>query len=222
MLAPAAGLWLFVSLAGEVNEGETTGFDKTILLVFRRPDDLAVPLGPRWLQETARDITALGGFTVLTLLALFAVTILLMHGRRLQALVFAVTVVAAQVAAESIKTFVGRLRPDLVPQHDIVYSASFPSGHSMMAPVVYLTLAAILAAGEHRRSVKVLLMVTAVVLVIAIGLSRIYLGVHWPTDVLAGWSLGSAIAVAASLVLHRAAPRPLNAAEIGPDTPGTP
>ncbi len=147
-------------------------------------------------------MTALGGFTALTLISVMAVVLLLMHGRRTQALIFGATVMIAQLAAEAVKHVIDRARPDIVPHHDLVYSSSFPSGHAVMAPVVYLTLAAILAAGDRRRSVKVLLLIGAAVLVVAIGVSRVYLGVHWPTDVLAGWTMGAAIALAASIALH--------------------
>jgi undecaprenyl-diphosphatase len=219
-LATAAALWAFLALAGEVREGETTGFDRQVLLWFRMPGDLEEPIGPRWLRETARDVTALGGYTVLTLVVVAAVVLLLMHGRRLQALIFAGVVIAAQGLIEALKAALGRARPDLVPHHDLVYSASFPSGHSAMTPVVYLTLAAILAAGEPRRAVRGFLLAVAVFLVIVVGISRVYLGVHWPTDVLAGWTLGAGIAIAASLALHRAAPRRPASGEVAPDAPG--
>jgi len=201
------GVWGFLVLTGEVREQETTRFDRAVLLSFRTPADLATPLGPRWLQESGRDVTALGGFTALTLISGLAIVLLLLHRRRLQALIFGSAVLFAQVAAEAVKHLINRPRPDLVAQHDLVYSASFPSGHAVMAPVVYLTLAAILAAGNPHASVKRVLMVSAVLLVIAIGVSRVYLGVHWPTDVLAGWTMGAGIALAAAMALQASAPR---------------
>lgn len=191
----------FAALTGEVREGETNHIDRTVLLAFRVPDDLATPLGPRWVQEAARDVTALGGVTVLTLFTVMALTILLMHGRRVQAAIFGVTVIVAQALAELVKHIVGRPRPELILQHDLVYSSSFPSGHAMMSPVIYLTLAALLAAGESRQALKALLVVLAVALVLAIGVSRVYLGVHWPTDVLAGWALGSTLAFIATIAI---------------------
>lgn len=219
-LAVAGALWAFLALAGEVREGETTGFDRDVLLWFRQPADLASPIGPLWLRETARDVTALGGYTLLTLICVAAVALLLMHGRRLQALVFAATVIAAQALTELIKVLVGRARPELAPHLDLVHSASFPSGHSTMAPVVYLTLAAVLAAGAPRRSVRIFLLAAATAVVVVVGVSRVYLGVHWPTDVLAGWTLGAGIAVAGSLALSKAAPRKGAADEVQPDAPG--
>jgi undecaprenyl-diphosphatase len=218
LLVAALAIWAFLSLAGEVREGETAAFDRAVLLAFRVPGDLNTPVGPRWMQETARDVTALGGFTVTTLVAVLATVLLLMHGRRLQALIFAASVALTQGTVEALKTMWGRARPDLVPHHDLVYSHSFPSGHSTMAPVVYLTLAAIVAAGEPRRSARALVLGAAGALVVAVGISRVYLGVHWPTDVLGGWTLGAALALTASVALHRAAPAPV----VKPDAPGTP
>ena len=201
-LALTIAVWAFLALTGEVQEQETTRLDQTILLAFRSPIDLSTPLGPRWLQETGRDVTALGGFTTLSLITLMAIALLLLHRRRLQALIFGGTVAFAQIAAEAVKFIVHRPRPDLVPHLDLVYSSSFPSGHALMAPVVYLTLAAILAAGDPNRLVKILLVTGAATLVIAIGVSRVYLGVHWPTDVLAGWTIGAAISLVATFALH--------------------
>jgi undecaprenyl-diphosphatase len=215
-----AAVWAFLALTGEVREQETTRFDQTVLLAFRVRGDTAQLLGPRWLQEAGRDVTALGGFTVLALLSVLAVAILLMQGRRIQAVIFGAAVVFAQVAAEVVKHIVNRPRPELVVQHDLVYSSSFPSGHSLMTPVVYLTLAAIVAAGSARRSIKLTLLFGAALLVIAVGVSRVYLGVHWPTDVLAGWTMGSLIAWVAAVALHLTAPKHPARATVEPDTAG--
>jgi len=206
-IAVAAGIAAFAALTDEVREGGTLGIDRTVLLAFRVPGHLDVASGPRWAQEAARDVTALGGFTVLMLVSIFATAMLLMHRRRLQALVFASTVLLAQGLSELLKALVERPRPTLVSHLDLVYSSSFPSGHAMMTPVVYLTLASILATSERRRSEKILLLGAAVLLTAAVGVSRVYLGVHWPTDVLGGWCLGGAMALAMALALHRTAPR---------------
>lgn len=212
------GLWAVLKVGSEANEGETGAFDRAILLAFRHAGHPEQPLGPRWVQESARDVTALGGFTVLTLITLAAIAVLLIYRRKLQALVFGSVVVIAQVAAEAVKLVVARPRPDLVAHLDLTYSSSFPSGHSVMAPVVYFTLAVIVAAGEVRSAARVLLVVGSVLLVIAVGTSRVYLGVHWPSDVLAGWTLGSAIAFAAWAVLHRLARKPPEGDKLG-ETP---
>jgi undecaprenyl-diphosphatase len=215
-------LWGFFVVMGEVREGDTYKLDSSILLAMRRPGELGVPIGPRWLHETARDVTALGGFTVLTLVVVLGVLMLVFHRRRRQAAVLATAVIVGQVAAELAKHLVGRNRPDLVPHLDLVYSSSFPSGHSALSPIVYFTLAGILAAGEPNRAGKSLLLTTAVVLVLAIGVSRVYLGVHWPTDVLAGWAMGTAVALGATLVLHRLAPHHAAAGARAEDNPVAP
>jgi undecaprenyl-diphosphatase len=209
----------FAALTSEVREGETSHVDRIVLLIFRAPGDLSRPIGPRWMQEAARDVTALGGFTVLTLVTVTATAILLLHGRRAQAAIFAATVVVAQAVAELVKHWIARPRPELILQHDLVYSSSFPSGHAMMSPVVYLTLAAFLAAGERRRAEKTLLSVLAAVLVMAIGVSRVYLGVHWPSDVLAGWALGGAVAFAATMGLVLVAAEGGGTAEVKAEPP---
>lgn len=218
ILGALGALWGFLALTDEVREGDTSRFDSHMLLAFRTPSDLGVPIGPKWLQEAARDITALGGITTLMIVVVMAVAFLVLLRRRTQAVIFAVTVLAAELMAELLKLAIGRPRPDLVPQHDLVYSASFPSGHATMAPVVYLTLAALVAAGHPRPAIKVLLLSGALMLVVAVGISRIYLGVHWPSDVLAGWTLGAAVALVASFALFRTAPRG-PAAEVKPDPP---
>ncbi len=212
-------VWGFLALTDEVREGDTSRFDRTLLLAFRTPNDLSTPIGPRWLQESARDVTALGGFTVLTLVTAVAFAILMLLGRRTQAWILAGAVVLAQVLAEVIKALVHRPRPNLVPQHDLVYSTSFPSGHAVMSPVVYLTLAAIIAAGQPRVAIKTILVTGAAVLVVLIGVSRVYLGVHWPSDVLAGWTLGATIALAAWVLLFKSAPRRDGDAKIKADAP---
>jgi undecaprenyl-diphosphatase len=222
LTAVSVFLWVFLFMMGEVREGGTYRLDRSILLALRRPGELAVPIGPRWLQETARDVTALGGFSVLTLVVAVSIVMLLLHRRRFQALVFGAAVLVGQLLAQLTKHLVGRNRPDLVPHLDQVYSSSFPSGHSAMSPIVFFTLAGILAAGEPNRAAKTLLLGLAAALVLCVGASRVYLGVHWPTDVLAGWAMGTAVALVATLVLHRLAPhRPRTATRPG-EAPVTP
>ncbi|RYG00826.1 MAG: phosphatase PAP2 family protein [Caulobacteraceae bacterium] len=198
---------LFLSIADEVAEGETAALDRRLLLAFRSPGDPSDPLGPRWFEESMRDITALGGFTVVTLLTIVATLLLVFHQRRREALIFAGTVILAYASSEVLKAFYDRDRPMIVAHGSIVYSQSFPSGHSTAAAATFLTLATVLASVESNRRTKALIYALAITAMIAVGVSRVYLGVHWPTDVLAGWALGATWALAAWIVLVVSQPK---------------
>jgi len=181
-------------LASELLEGESFAFDRYILLALRRPGHLNVPIGPVWLQQSAIDISALGGFTLMWLAGGTAIALFVRAGRHAQAAWLALSLIGASMLDALLKQWLHRPRPDIVPHLARVTSASFPSGHAMIAATVYLTLALMIAdAWPRTRRIAVVLAVTLVVL---IGVSRVYLGVHWPSDVLAGWSLGIVWAVA--------------------------
>jgi undecaprenyl-diphosphatase len=203
LLAGAGAIWAFLAVGGEVREGETLALDRRILLAFRTPGNPAEPLGSRSLQEAMRDITALGGFTVLTVVTVVATIAFLVHRKVRHAVTLVAAVLVAEVGSEGLKQLYGRPRPDLVPHGVYVYSASFPSGHSMLSAAVYLTLAMLIASLEPRRAAKALVFVTAVMVMAAVGVSRIYLAVHWPSDVLAGWCGGAACALLAWSALLR-------------------
>ena len=205
----AGALWAFFNVASEVGEGDTAALDRQVLLALRNPANPSDPIGSRSFEEAMRDVTALGGFTVVTLVTVVGVTAFLIHGRKRHALVLAGTVLLAELSSDLAKTFYARARPDLVPHGSYVYSASFPSGHSTLSAATYLTLAVLIASLEPNRGTKAMVFVLAALLVLAIGFSRVYLGVHWPSDVLAGWSLGAAFALAAWSVLRRIVRRPL-------------
>lgn len=188
----AGSLWLFIGIAEEVLEGETHAIDTAILLALRAPGDLGDPLGPVWLENLVRDVSALGGTGILTFIAGAAVFYLILR-RKLRAAVFVAVAVSSGMALSfALKAGFDRPRPDLVPHGDIVSTASFPSSHSMMAALVYLTLGGLLARLQPNRRLKIYVLGLAILLTIAIGASRVYLGVHWPTDVLAGWAAGAA------------------------------
>lgn len=204
ILAAAAAIWAFLALGGEMREGETLALDRRILLAFRTPGHPAQPLGSPSFQEAMRDITALGGFTVLTLVTVVGALAFLLHRKLRHALVLVAAVLVAQVGSEGLKRVYGRPRPELAPHGVNVYSASFPSGHSMLSGAVYLTLAVLISSLEPRRAVKALVFATAMLVMTAVGLSRIYLAVHWPSDVLAGWCAGAGCALLAWSVLLRA------------------
>lgn len=194
-------LALVVKLAAGVTNGVEHAFDKRIMLSLREPGNLADPIGPGWFEEMMRDFTALGGNGFLTLLTLLAAAVMLIHGRRREALVFLAAVVAALVIGNLMKLGVARPRPELVPHQTHVYTASFPSSHAAMSAAIYLSLAAVAYEWPARRAVRRLALATAVLLTFLVGFSRIYLGVHWPTDVIAGWSFGTATAIACWLAL---------------------
>jgi undecaprenyl-diphosphatase len=195
LLFAAGGVWLFVELADDVLEGDTAAIDETLLLVLRAPDDTTDPLGPTWVEELARDVTGLGGAGVLTILTLAAAGFLALQRRRWLAAYLLAAVASGVVVSTVLKLGFDRPRPELVPHGQIVYTSSFPSGHSMLSAVVFLTLGALLASGQRNLRLRAYLIALAVFLTTMVGVSRVYLGVHWPTDVLAGWTAGAAWAL---------------------------
>ena len=195
LLAVAAALWMFLQLA-DLAEDETPALDTAVLLALRNPLDLADPVGPEWLELTARDMTSLGGYPVLVLVTLAAAGFLLIARRPGVAVIVLVAIGGGMLLSTGLKVAFERSRPDLVPHAVQVYTLSFPSGHAMLSAVTYLTLGALLARAQPRRRLRIYLMAVAIVLTLLIGASRVYLGVHWPTDVLAGWCAGGAWATA--------------------------
>lgn len=191
ILVIAGGAWAFLGLADEIREGEQFRLDRAILLLFRNPADPSDPLGPAWLESAVRDVTALGGTVVVTLVTIAAVGFLFLAGRRGAAGFVLAAILGASLLSFGLKLGIERPRPDLVPHGVVVYTASFPSGHATGSAATYLTLGALLARFQPRRRLKVFILGYAVTLTVLIGLSRLYLGVHWPSDVLAGWTLGA-------------------------------
>lgn len=198
----ALSLWAFVEIVGEVNDGDSQAFDRAILTALRTPGDLADPLGPVWLEQSVRDLTALGSSTILTLITVAVVGFLLLESKPRTIGFLLVAIVGGLVLSLLLKEVFDRPRPDFLPHGQEVYTKSFPSGHSMNAAVVYLTLASILARAQRARAVKVYVLISAIVITVLVGFSRLYLGVHWPTDVLAGWIAGAAWAAFCYLFIH--------------------
>jgi undecaprenyl-diphosphatase len=195
VLLAAGSALAFGKLAEEVLEGDTRAFDRAMLLALRDPADLSDPVGPMWVEEMARDVTSLGGTAVLVLVSVAVIGFLLMVRKRGAALLVLGSIGGGVLLSTILKNVFERTRPDLVPHAVHVYTASFPSGHAMLSAVTYLTLGALLTRVQPQRRVKAYLLTVAVVLTVLIGVSRVYLGVHWPTDVLAGWCIGSAWAM---------------------------
>jgi undecaprenyl-diphosphatase len=186
----------FVELADEVKGGGTQTIDEWILRSLRRPDDLAVPIGPPWLREAALDITALGSWAVLLLVAGAVMGLMFLQRQYGILLLTAFATATGGAASTVLKELLGRDRPSVVPHLREVSSPSFPSGHAMLSAIVFLTLGILLMQSVHGRLAKWYCLLWAFLLTILVGLSRIYLGVHYPTDVLAGWTAGIAWALA--------------------------
>jgi len=194
-LALVSALWAFVALADEMIEGDLHAFDERLLMALRKAGDPSDPIGGPEVQTMMRDVTAMGGITVLTFLTITVLVYLVLRRHAASAVFLGVAVVGGQLVSHLAKMGFDRPRPDLVPHGVDVSTASFPSGHSMMATVTYLTLAVMLARQERRWSVRAFYVGVAAAVALSVGISRVYLGVHWPSDVLAGWTLGTAWAL---------------------------
>ena len=182
--------WIFQEVAGEVMEGETQLLDMIALRALRTKVDLSIPIGPSWLLPVMIAISALGSSWFLT--SVTVVTSLYLYIKRRLALMafFALSVSGGAILMSSLKLLIHRERPSVVPFLEPATQYSFPSGHSMVSAIVYLTLGALLSTTTERKSVRIALIVSALLLTFLIGVSRAYLGVHYPTDIIAGWTAG--------------------------------
>lgn len=183
-------LLIFGQIADEVMEGSTEAFDNWIVHGLRNADNPANPLGPVWLNSAARDVTALGSVIVLATLLLTIVGYLYLVGRRVSAWLMLAAVVGGTVLNSLLKIGFGRARPELFAGSERLLTASFPSGHAALSAITYLTLAALLTRTTTSRRLRAYYVAIGMLLTLAVGISRVYLGVHYPTDVLAGWCIG--------------------------------
>lgn len=212
----AAGFALsaFILIGATVSTRLAEPFDAWLLLAMRSAADPSRPFGPAWLQETGRDFTALGSNSVLSLLVLAGSGVLLLARRRAAAM-FLFGSFAGALALESvIKHWLARPRPEIVPHAARVFTASFPSGHATVSAAVACALAFLLPHLTPDRRLWVFAAAVAACLAFVVGASRIYLGVHWPTDVAAGWALGAGWACFCRATFLRWASR----AQLGPVT----
>jgi undecaprenyl-diphosphatase len=191
----AAASFTFLKLVSEIREGDTRSADQAILLALRDPSDLSNPIGPQWLEAVCRDLTSLGSPTVLVLITIAAVSYLWIDGKRTAALFVATAIASGAILEVLLKLGFARPRAEMVSHLVNVDSFSFPSGHATMATITYLTLGVLLARVQKRRPMKLYLLAVASILALLVGFTRVYLGVHWPTDVLAGWCVGTAWAL---------------------------
>ena len=183
-------LWIFSTLADSVFEGETRQFDEWVLHALRDENDRAVLKGPRWLQHGAEDITALGSPTVLGLTVLAVTGYLFLHGLYRNGLFIFTASVGGWVLNWALKQAFARTRPSVVPHLREVFTSSFPSGHALTSAAVFLTLGALLMRIADGRLAKYYCIAIAMFVTFLVGASRVILGVHYPTDVVAGWLIG--------------------------------
>ena len=201
----AAGLG-FAAFADAVMEGETRAFDEWLLRALRESGDLANPIGPLWFEELVRDVTALGSTFVLTLAVVVVAAYLWIKDKPQKAAFLVAAVALGALLNRVLKLGFARPRPDIVAHGMHVTTESFPSGHSANSAIVYLMLGMMLARVEASYPAKVFIFSVCALLTFLVGLSRIYLGVHWPTDVLAGWTVGAIWVLLCWYVLLRLQP----------------
>jgi len=196
LLVIAAGVLTFLRLADTVEQGGGKGYDWRLLQAMRPyAEDPTRPWGPWWLHEAAVDITSLGGISVLGLFALIALGLLLMLGKRLSAVILIVGLVGSVMLSEGLKAVFDRVRPPDIYQAVDTLNASFPSGHALLATTFYLSVGVMLTRAFPHRHLKAYAMGAAILIALLIGVTRVYLGAHWASDVLGGWSVGAAFAM---------------------------
>lgn len=197
-----ASLLVFAVTTALVYAGQTGAFDRLILLSMRDAADPSKALGPAWFQEAVAEFTTLGGYTVIITLTLIALLGLCLYRQFTTAGFIITSLVSGALVSSLLKEILARPRPDLVTHMDKVFTASFPSGHSMFGMLAWLTMATVLCRYHPDHTFRVFIILTALVMGALIGSSRIYLGVHWPTDVIAGWAAGIAWATSSWLIAH--------------------
>jgi len=213
MAAVAALGWAFIVLSDNVIEGDTNHFDERVHLALRDPNDPTLPIGPLWLVDAARDVTALGSTAVLCLVVAIVLGYLAMVRRPLAIAILLAAVISGTILSSTLKYSHARPRPPSGSAVQRTHTSSFPSGHSFSSALVYLTLGAMLARVMPTRNLRIYLIGSALFLSVLIGLTRIYLGVHYPTDVLAGWAAGAGWALLWWLVARWLYPKPEPQAE---------
>ncbi len=193
----------FLALASLVMRSGTTNFDRAILLMMRSATDLADPIGPIWFEELMRDFTGLGGVGLLTFITLAIAGFLALSGSVRNAIAVILAVGSGVILSSLLKYGFDRPRPDLVAYGTRIYTSSFPSGHAFLAATVYLTAGIMLARKFASRRLRIFILAISMLVTFVVGASRIYLGVHWPTDVIAGWSVGAGWALFCSTLMVR-------------------
>lgn len=222
IIVAAAGYAVFIATALAVNAGWTTDLDRALFLSLRDGADTGDPVGPLWFEDTAAEITALGGYPLLLLITLLVVGALLILRKGAAALFLVLALAGGSLLSSSLKQLFARPRPDLVDHLDRTFTLSFPSGHATVSMLTLLTLAAIASRFVPNLAFRVYAIVAAVLISVLIGASRVYLGVHWPSDVIAGWALGIGWACTIWLLAHAINQRSRTNASLGRSAPDNP
>ena len=202
LVSISLGLFVFYWLTAHMLEGSTGDFDRRILLWFRNAEDVGDPIGPDSLEVLIRDVTALGGVLILSLLSLFTCGYLWLRRQPGLALFVAVSVTLGTLINTVLKEVIARARPEVFAHATDAAFSSFPSGHAMMSTMVYLTLGVLLSLSTENRRLKNYFLAWSICLPLIVGLSRLYLGVHWPTDILAGWIAGATWSLTSLWIYH--------------------
>ena len=205
LIAALAGIGIlllaFIAIADEVSELSTQKFDEAILLALRAaPDD---PLGSHAVEAGVMHISALGSSVVTTLIVIIVTGFFALAGHWRYAGLVVASSVGCAVVMSLLKGLFERARPTVVTHLDPPGGLSFPSGHSTISAALYMTLAVLIARTLDKRRLRVYVVCMGVLMMVLIGVSRLYLGVHYPTDVLAGWCIGSAWALGCWALMTR-------------------
>nr|WP_283255053.1 phosphatase PAP2 family protein [Marivita sp. GX14005] len=200
LILVSALAWGFIELADEVAEGATHRYDAYLMRALLDITGVAAGTSSPLMGEIMRDTTALGGIAVLGFVVIAVSGFLWLAGKRRSTVFLLISVATGLAMSQWFKGLFDRPRPDFITHGSYVHTASFPSGHSLMAALVYMTLAVMLARSLKQRAAKVYVTALAILLALSVGFSRIWLGVHWPTDVLAGWMLGTGWALACAVL----------------------
>jgi len=191
-------LFTFAKLGSEVLEGETRSFDMGLLRAFQ-----ALRTDHPWVTDTMRDLSGLGSTVVLVLFTATTAGYLALIKERSIAILVALATLGSGAVVEILKLAFDRLRPAAADAAIVVAGLSFPSGHATLSAIVFLTLGALASSSRMRSVERAYIMGVAAVMTLLVGLSRVALGVHWATDVLAGWVFGALWAAVCLLIVRR-------------------
>lgn len=202
-----AGLacWIgFALVVWLVHSGRAASFDDLGLKLWRHDGDYR-PAGPPWLLEAVRDVTALGGVVLRVLFSAGALIALLFLRLRREAVLLVGTLLSGLLVEVGLKALFGRPRPQIVPHLTEAAGMSFPSGHSFNSALGFIAVALAFATLSKRESVRVTIVGSAILASLLVALSRVWLGVHYPTDAIGGWLGGAAWAFTAAALLYPSA-----------------